>query len=77
MDGIELEDGPARYLSLDRIDRDSDAANHWYRLTLNEGRNRPKCAACSSILVDSEPSDPHQLWLRSDAIVPSAASSQL
>lgn len=40
MDGIELEDGPARCLSLDRIDRDSDAANHWYRLTLNEGRNR-------------------------------------
>jgi 23S rRNA pseudouridine2605 synthase len=40
MDGIELEDGPARVLSLDRIDRDSDAANHWYRLTLNEGRNR-------------------------------------
>jgi len=40
MDGIELDDGPARVLSLDRIDRDSDAANHWYRLTLNEGRNR-------------------------------------
>lgn len=40
MDGIELEDGPARVLSLDRIDRDSDSANHWYRLTLNEGRNR-------------------------------------
>jgi 23S rRNA pseudouridine2605 synthase len=40
MDGIELEDGPARVLSLDRIDRDSDAANHWYKLTLNEGRNR-------------------------------------
>ena len=40
MDGIELEDGPARLLSLDRIDRDSDAANHWYRVTLNEGRNR-------------------------------------
>ncbi|MEO7253913.1 MAG: pseudouridine synthase [Casimicrobium sp.] len=40
MDGIELDDGPARLLSLDRIDRDSDAANHWYRVTLNEGRNR-------------------------------------
>ena len=40
MDGIELEDGPARVLSLDRIDRDSDAANHWYKITLNEGRNR-------------------------------------
>ena len=40
MDGIELEDGPARLLSLDRIDRDSDAANHWYRVTLNEGRDR-------------------------------------
>ena len=40
MDGIELDDGPARVLSLDRIDRDSDSANHWYRLTLNEGRNR-------------------------------------
>lgn len=40
MDGIELDDGPARVLSLDRIDRDSDAANHWYKITLNEGRNR-------------------------------------
>ncbi len=40
MDGIDLDDGPARLLSLDRIDRDSDAANHWYRVTLNEGRNR-------------------------------------
>ncbi|MGL5003648.1 MAG: pseudouridine synthase, partial [Casimicrobium sp.] len=40
IDGIELDDGPARVLSLDRIDRDSDGANHWYRITLNEGRNR-------------------------------------
>lgn len=40
IDGIELDDGPARVLSLDRIDRDSDGANHWYRITINEGRNR-------------------------------------
>ncbi|TAG50186.1 MAG: rRNA pseudouridine synthase [Betaproteobacteria bacterium] len=40
VDGIELEDGPARLLSLDRIDRDSDSANHWYKITLQEGRNR-------------------------------------
>jgi 23S rRNA pseudouridine2605 synthase len=40
VDGIELDDGPARLLSLDRIDRDSDSANHWYKITLQEGRNR-------------------------------------
>jgi 23S rRNA pseudouridine2605 synthase len=40
IDGIELDDGPARVLSLDRIDRDSEGANHWYRITINEGRNR-------------------------------------
>jgi 23S rRNA pseudouridine2605 synthase len=40
IDGIELEDGPARVTSLERIDGDSDSANHWYKLTLQEGRNR-------------------------------------
>jgi pseudouridine synthase len=40
VDGIELDDGPARLLSLDRIDRDSDSANHWYKVSLQEGRNR-------------------------------------
>lgn len=40
IDGIELDDGPARVLTLDRIDRDSEGANHWYRITINEGRNR-------------------------------------
>ncbi len=40
IDGIELEDGPARVTSLERIDADSDSANHWYKLTLQEGRNR-------------------------------------
>lgn len=40
IDGIELEDGPARVTSLERIDADSDSANHWYKLALQEGRNR-------------------------------------
>ncbi|MCS6997293.1 MAG: rRNA pseudouridine synthase [Casimicrobiaceae bacterium] len=40
IDGIELEDGVARVTSLERIDADSDGANHWYKLTLQEGRNR-------------------------------------
>jgi 23S rRNA pseudouridine2605 synthase len=38
IDGIELEDGPARVLSL--TDEGGEGANRWYRLTLQEGRNR-------------------------------------
>ena len=36
--GIELEDGPARFLTL--TDEGGEGANHWYRVTLSEGRNR-------------------------------------
>lgn len=36
--GIELEDGPARFSSL--RDEGGEGANHWYRVTLSEGRNR-------------------------------------
>jgi 23S rRNA pseudouridine2605 synthase len=38
IDGIELEDGPARVLSLS--DEGGEGANRWYRITLQEGRNR-------------------------------------
>ncbi len=38
IDGIELEDGPARVLSL--TDEGGEGANRWYRITLQEGRNR-------------------------------------
>ncbi len=36
--GIELEDGPARFTTL--TDQGGEGANHWYRVTLSEGRNR-------------------------------------
>lgn len=36
--GIELEDGPASFASLQ--DAGGEGANHWYRVTLFEGRNR-------------------------------------
>ncbi|HEX3633400.1 MAG TPA: pseudouridine synthase [Casimicrobiaceae bacterium] len=36
--GIELEDGPARVLSL--ADGGGEGSNHWYKITLPEGRNR-------------------------------------
>ena len=37
-DGIELEDGPARFNSL--RDAGGEGVNHWYRVTISEGRNR-------------------------------------
>ncbi len=37
-DGIELEDGVARFLRLQPAG--GEGANHWYHVTLEEGRNR-------------------------------------
>lgn len=37
-DGIVLEDGPAKFATL--RDEGGEGANHWYRVTLSEGRNR-------------------------------------
>jgi 23S rRNA pseudouridine2605 synthase len=38
LEGVQLEDGPAKVLSL--ADGGGEGANHWYTLTLPEGRNR-------------------------------------
>ncbi len=37
-EGVELEDGPAHFTRL--ADVGGEGANHWYRVTLAEGRNR-------------------------------------
>lgn len=37
-EGIQLEDGSARFNSL--RDEGGEGANHWYRVTISEGRNR-------------------------------------
>ena len=38
LEGVPLEDGPARVLTL--ADGGGEGTNHWYKLTLPEGRNR-------------------------------------
>jgi len=38
LQGVELEDGPARFDTLE--DRGGEGANHWYHVTVSEGRNR-------------------------------------
>ena len=38
LEGVELEDGVAKVLSL--ADGGGEGANHWYKLTLPEGRNK-------------------------------------
>jgi 23S rRNA pseudouridine2605 synthase len=38
LDGVALEDGPARFARLD--DAGGQGANHWYRGVISEGRNR-------------------------------------
>jgi 23S rRNA pseudouridine2605 synthase len=38
LDGVELEDGPARFTCLE--DAGGQGLNHWYRAVIKEGRNR-------------------------------------
>jgi len=39
-EGVELEDGPARCEKVEDGGGDEDSANHWYNVSIKEGRNR-------------------------------------
>src|SRR4029077_13844547 len=38
LDGVDLDDGPARFIKLE--DAGGQSLNHWYRAVIKEGRNR-------------------------------------
>jgi 23S rRNA pseudouridine2605 synthase len=38
INGVKLDDGPAAFTNI--IDKDNKSANHWFNVTLKEGRNR-------------------------------------
>ena len=40
LQGVQLEDGPAKFNSLYAMPTTDDSMNKWYRVTLKEGRNR-------------------------------------